>query len=776
MKSKLSNTFSLLRLSIIAVLAVLCSSCDKTETTDSTGFILHYLGITDIGPSMSYTLKAPTYKGSAPYDFSITNVTFNDETYNNEDNFVINAETGEITIQNTETMSAGLYNISVGCYSNGSFYNFKNAVQVNMLLAVPEGVTVEPAEVLVNQDEENWIEASAQVITEKDKHVSIVGYAIAQDESKPYLAYFNISSNGKITINPDTKDKLIAGEHYTLSLRLTTLAGNHMYADAVTFKVVAKPRNLFYIEQEFMPDLFEIEQQGESVIPTIEGSKENLKFTIKSVKPESSAFNIDTTTGQISIPEGNNLTATETPYVFDITVENAYGSTDFKAVYSVKIVTFIEPIVPEKFHYTPINSFYLPGSELTNYAKDNTFIGGAATFEFDSSNSDEIKALIEKEIITINSGDGSISITKDHTLSIGEHNIQVKVSNRKNKEGVVKPLTITVYKNPNSMDDTHFVSWGTNVETPYEIGVKQNFTPKKESTSLYRNIIRFPNRGNITSELPILDYNLPEATNIKYDTVERFPNKFDPKYTKIDPSTGTITTGGANGFGAYDGGILVIAVTVSGNNAPAVTKNIPIFFTTPKNYNKDNRGMMLIDPCVVRVNPRANAIIRKSINCKVVEYGNGTVKSEKDISNLILDFRNGFSYLNLDNNSNHQSGTLSNESQPTELLYQVWDNCKTGIDKGNSSPMSWYGPVDGKQDPIPGKEDKAAYIDATTREIVINPNKWIGADKKYANGAVIAQIRYNLDGQKTELDDVKDTGGKSGSVHPVIIWFDENFE
>mgnify|MGYP000302671521 FL=1 len=73
---------------------------------------------------------------------------------------------------------------------------------------------------------------------------------------------------------------------------------------------------------------------------------------------------------------------------------------------------------------------------MTNYAKDNTFIGGAATFEFDSSNSDEIKALIEKEIITINSGDGSISITKDHTLSIGEHNIQVKVSNRKKQKKV----------------------------------------------------------------------------------------------------------------------------------------------------------------------------------------------------------------------------------------------------------------------------------------------------------------------------------------------------
>lgn len=772
MKSKLLSTFSMLRVIMVAALAVFCVSCDKTETTDSTGFILHYLGVTDIGPSMSYTLKAPTYKGSAPYDFTITNVTLNDETYNNEDNFVINAETGEITIQNTETMSAGLYNISVGCYSNGNFYNFKDAVQVNMLLAVPEGVTVEPAEVLVNQDEENWVEASAQVTTEKDKHVSIVGYAIAQDESKPYLAYFNISSDGKITINPETKDKLIAGENYTLSLRLTTLAGNHMYADAVTFKVVAKPRNLFYIEQEAMPDLFEIEQRGESVVPSIEGSKEGLKFTIKSVTPETSAFNIDAVTGQISIPENHSLAASETPYVFDITAENAYGSTDFKAVYSVKIVTFIEPIDPDAFHYTPITKFYLPGSELTAYAKDDTFVGGAVTFEFDSSNSDEIKALIEKKIITINSSNGAITITKDHTLSIGEHNIQIKVTNRKNKVGIVKPLTITVYKNPNSMDDTHYVSWGTNVENKYEIGVKQNFTPKEETNSLYRNIIRFPNRGNITSTLPVLKSNLPQGTTIRYDIVERFPNKFVS--TKIDPNDGTITTGGASAFDGYDGGILVIAITASGNNAPAVTKNIPIFFTTPKNYSKDTRGMMLIDPCVVRANPRTGKC--EPISCRVVEYGSGTVKSEKDISNLILDFRNGFSYLNLDNNPNHKSGTLSNESQPNELLYQVWDNCKAGIDKNNSSPMSWYGPVDGKTNPISNKEDKAAYIDANTKQIVINPNKWIGTDSKYANGAVIAQIRYNLDGQTTELDDTKESGGKSGSVYPVIIWFDENFE
>ena len=138
MKSKLLSTFSLLRLSVIAALAMFCVSCDETETTDSTGFILHYYGVTDIGPSMSYSLQAPSYKGSAPYDFTITKVTLNDEAFTNADNFVIDPETGAIAIQNTEAMSAGLYSISVGCYSNGKFFDFEDAIQVNMLLAVPK--------------------------------------------------------------------------------------------------------------------------------------------------------------------------------------------------------------------------------------------------------------------------------------------------------------------------------------------------------------------------------------------------------------------------------------------------------------------------------------------------------------------------------------------------------------------------------------------------------------------------------------------------------------
>lgn len=47
----------MLRFFIVAALTVFCVSCDKTETTDSTGFILHYLGVTDIGPGMSYNYR-----------------------------------------------------------------------------------------------------------------------------------------------------------------------------------------------------------------------------------------------------------------------------------------------------------------------------------------------------------------------------------------------------------------------------------------------------------------------------------------------------------------------------------------------------------------------------------------------------------------------------------------------------------------------------------------------------------------------------------------------
>ena len=58
MKTKLLTISRLVKLFAIVALALVHTSCDETETTDSTGFILHYYGVTDIGPSMTYTKEA----------------------------------------------------------------------------------------------------------------------------------------------------------------------------------------------------------------------------------------------------------------------------------------------------------------------------------------------------------------------------------------------------------------------------------------------------------------------------------------------------------------------------------------------------------------------------------------------------------------------------------------------------------------------------------------------------------------------------------------------
>lgn len=812
MKSKLLNAFSLLRLSMIAALAMFCVSCDETETTDSTGFILHYYGVTDIGPSMSYSLQAPTYKGSAPYDFTITKVTLDDETFNNEENFVIDAETGAITIQNTAAMAAGLYNISVGCHSNGKFFEFKDAVQVNMLLAVPEGVTVEPAEVTVNLDEENWAASSAQVTTEKDKHVTITGYSIAQDETKPYLSWFTFDPNneGKIIIRESEKDKLVAGESYTLSLKLTTKAGEHLYADAVTFKVISKPRNLFYVDTEALPELFETSVENKSVIPTIGGSKEGLKFAIKSVTPTSTAFTIDETTGQISIPEGNTLEINETPYVFNITASNIYGSKDFEAVYSVKIVAYIEPIKPETFHYTAVDKLYQLGGSVENIAPDAGLVGGALTFRFDENNSEEIKAQIEQDIITI-SANGAISIANNHTLSAQEHEIKVKVTNKKNEDGVIAALKVTVLENPN---DFEYVSWGTNMENEITINTGGNKTipidtsVKLENNEQYRNQFRFIH-GRDAHDLEVLHVENKNSTSSSY-TYQLVPNNYigeedifkgitvltDGKitFTKADNNNGNLKVGKPNAKNgthtSTKGCIFQIKVTAQDNSgAPAVSKKIPIFISTPKaptavTYENVNSKAfvytILCKPFVVRVNPKTGKSSPFTTEMHVIgAKGDETTNNiQKNYSlqqgdytawtsNIVWDYRDDFSYCNFDDNTTH--GTGDNKS-PQNLLAQVWSNCGINAVTTNT-PFRYYDHATGNVDV--DNNIKAAYIRPTSGgqyELIINGDVWKGNDNKYANGAMMGTMRFNLD-NSTALNTAT-----SITQYSLFIWLDETYE
>ena len=63
----------------VVILNFISISCTDTETTDSTNFVIYYTGLTDIGPSMTGEISSPSYKGPAPSDFSITEITLNGE-------------------------------------------------------------------------------------------------------------------------------------------------------------------------------------------------------------------------------------------------------------------------------------------------------------------------------------------------------------------------------------------------------------------------------------------------------------------------------------------------------------------------------------------------------------------------------------------------------------------------------------------------------------------------------------------------------------------------
>lgn len=719
MKTKLLTISRSLKVFAIIALALVCASCDKTETTDSTGFILHYYGVTDIGPSMAYTLEAPTYKGSAPYDFTITGITLNDEACTTE-SFVIDAETGAINIQNTENLATGLYAISVGCYSNGKYFEFKDAVQINMLLAVPEGVTVTPAEVVVKMEDKKWWEASAQVTTDTEKHVSITGYSIAEDESKEYLKYFTISNDGIITFNPDKKDNIIPGEKYVISLKLKTKAGEHLYADAVTFNVISKPLNLLYTPNEVRVERM---TAHESELPTIQGSLEGRTYAIKSITPEISGFTIDATTGKITIAE-NVLTTIGNIYKIDVTVTNEYGNADFPEAYIVTVVDFIAPIVPEKFKYEIPETY--EGKGYTIPLADG-FIGDEVIFDF-SDNEGAIKDQIEKKRISIDKVSGSITIAENNTLTPNDYTVKVKATNPKGEVTISFPLVIKA--NPNKFT----FHYGNNLGlTPVENYANQ-YEVEDQSSLNNLKIQPITNLGNRVAKWELAIKTLLGA-------------KEQLQGATINANTGEIDFTNASLHDVLAVGMLVVKATV-GEGPLAYSVTTPVFVRG--NITK-NKSMVKYKPFIIQINPKSGG------------------QSEIPVSspdNLKLDIRTNFNLYSVD----LTTGSVNPKTKGS-IIREAWTNFykTTGANGGNlndgaKKPVSSLDTSNG-YDNTKNLDMTLGYISQTDRSVVINPEMWKSSNGEYVNGVFIPQVAYSTDGSNPDKQ----------RFIPFAIWFDENF-
>lgn len=721
---KLTSKF----LSILTVvsLIIINLSCTKTETTDSTTFMIYYSGVTDIGPSMNFNLNAPSYKGGTPSDFAITKVTYNNEAFTG-DSFVVDAATGAIAIGNTAQLKVGKYRISISCVSKGSRYQFDNAIEVNMMAPVPDGVTVEPNVVEIDFADIKTSNKTAQVKTNGD-HVSIIGYAIIQEESK---AYFAISKTGEISVNQKYNGEIPPGMH-KISLKLTTGAGEHIYEDAVTFNITSSPIDLAY-----KPDRgsVEIDATYASAAPTVKGSLEEINFAIKNITPATDKIKIDPTTGVLSIDANNNLVVGSS-YGIDVTVSNKYGVKDFESVYAIEVVAYIEPI--ENFTYNNLSAIQ---STQFQVEYNPGFKGDMVYFELI-----DLPAALSGQL-TIDSQTGTVSAKKGNTIAQGSYTVKVKASNTKG--GKEATFTLTITKNENLFT---YILYGNNL----------SLSPAENYANQYR----------VRTEAELRSLKITPQTDIKsgVDVEWSVASKYKMKDIAIDPSTGELSfanvpwredDGKGNMVLVPAGMVLVTAVTGKGTPSEfALT--IPVFFhfAAPVEDGKLVSSGVVVNytPFVHQVNPRVGG---KSTA--------PTIEGVSDPGKFIMDYRRVFNYYNI--GANHKDGQPAAKG----FMYEIWDryyNALTNpepINTGSKDPMSYYSNVNGKN----GRNLAltAGYVDASDgMKVVIQPNKWRGGDDNtYANGVMIGQMTFVTDGNVNGVNNGLGT-------FPLFIWFDEKFK
>ena len=530
-------------ISIVGMMAAV-SSCRDSELTDETEFAVYFAGGTDIGPGQSMNLTAPTWKGQTPSDFKIYRITLDGELYETE-SFSIDSETGIISIRNTSSLEVGLYSLSISCKSGGNYYEFPDAVTVNMMKPVPDEIKVEPAELVVSLETIRTALfdselPTAQVTTDGD-HITVTSYSIANvhydGATIENKNYFSISSDGVISITMGNMD-ILPGV-YTLDLKLTTAIADAeseegIFTDALAINVTAPPMELVYSSS---PARVEENYSHTSAAPQLTGSRDGLVYSIKTVSPESAAsvFSVDQSTGVITLAEANGLPI-GTICSVSLTVTNDYGTADFDDVYNVTIVDYIAPIT--EFSY-----------------EDLTIIQGQ---EFSHE-------------VSVMDGDG-------HGLPMGTYTVPVVATNIKGS--METSFSLKVDKNPYYFT---YVNWGNNL----------GLAPAEN----YASQFRFEARGN--GKFPIAATDIPAEliSEIEWDVNVLSGGR----PLTVDQATGEISVAGRNSATTPRVDAYIITATAGKGQPGETSVKIPVFIHTTGAIN----GVTVeYTPFVFQVNPR----------------------------------------------------------------------------------------------------------------------------------------------------------------------------
>lgn len=719
-------------LSVIAVagcLSVAMTSCNTEGLVTDTSNALFYSGVSEISPGTNINLT-PTYHGSKPTDFSIIEIKRNGMPYETEC-FAVDKESGLFSINGSAALPTGKYSIGVACAFDGVRMEFKDAITVNMLKPVPEGIYLEPSEITVTLADihEGTAELpSAQIKTDGNRHVEIKKYLISNVYHNGVLAnerkeWFDMNpSTGKLSIISGNKS-FEAGV-YTFDFKLTTyMVGESdedgLYSKALRIDVTSAPYGLTYNPTSV---LIEKGYSGKSGKPEFKGSNDELVFTLKSVSPSNTiGISVDDATGVIRFPETSAVNDGD-QYIVSVTATNKYGTKDFDNIFAFDVTNFIYPIT--EITYDNIAEV-ITGVAIENPVKK--IIGDEVTFAFDNL-PESLSAL------KIDPATGTVTCAKGVELPVGLHTINVYA---KNIKGDFKTsFTINVVANPYKFT---YVHWGNNM----------GLTPIED----YGNQFRI-NAGDQPIVVDIAKTDIPAGIPVKFSFTAKTNLTASPMGVKIDSKTGTITitSGHEKGQSAVRTHVGIITVTTGGDSEAAVTKKIPLFVD-----QAGFRGGYRIEytPFAVRVNPKTGGVSAAPVITK--EDGGS-------FSGFTLDYRRNFYYYKFGGPEQHVEGKLANNT----FLYTPWYKYYTAFNKSVNtvacSPVSYYGDKNGERGTL---GLTACYVQPGDLKMIINPEKFVD-DYGYADGCMVGTMQFNLN----NVDPVN-TGGTE--VFPIIVWLDPSY-
>lgn len=730
-----------LRRMLLPLLAAggLLVSCVEEATRPEEGFSLYYPSISEIAPSTNLVVS-PTWYGGTPSSFEISSVTSSEDPYE-DDCFKVDGSTGAFSIIGSDNLPTGVYVVGISCLVGGSKHTFPEALTVKMMNPLPDGVLAEPAVLTVSMDDvrvtgEGKTLPVSKISPDGENILSIKSYTISNVYLNGNLAneckdWFKISDSGVLSIVPD--NGAMVGGRYTIDLKLTTyMSGDSsekgIFKDAVTVNVTSAPLDL-----SFLPAAAKVEKGFESKAPapSVTGSLDGLKYSIKSVSPDNSAgITVDEATGVLTFPASTSLAA-GSKYTVSLTLKNDYGSTDFDAAYEFEVIDYIAPIT--KFSYADIEE-NISGVSFTNAVSEMD--GGEVRYSFVDLPS-ELSAL-RLDLMT-----GTVSNPVGSALPVGDWTVKLRAENVKGSADA--SFRLKVVPNPNHFT---YVCWGNNLGPDGTA-----LTPLRK----YGN--QFRQTGTTTLRFTIQESDIPEGRPVKYEFSRPSTSysglAFNAAAARIEvySKTAPVVT-----FG-------LIKVTV-GEGEAAVSKKFPVFvdWDLPTAAGKNKAGYRITyTPFVFRVNPKTGG---RSVSPVVLDP-DGVDVSDK----VSLDYRANPFFWNINGPASHTEDAKLGNAQQSCFLRFPWAKYYYAINQtpnyGAMNPVSYY--LNYKNGRLPYCP---LYTDASTLQVVVNPEKFVDDDGVYADGAIY--MTFNFYGSAANFD-CQNGNASCDQVNRLFIWLDPEY-